>query len=283
MNTLIHIHEDGIGVLKIESWQDIIERQGFHVGIDPDKQKLKRIVGQYWLPEKHPCGLSICCQPHNKGYLIVVEGGLTNVGNRCGKKYFGVEWNDAKNSFQKDLNTQRYIERLLEFKNQLEPHISAVSLIRQSDSENILKKMHLYATRHFEGRTIDALRYRSVRGDAIVTMETRNRSEDERDIARLTGSNSNIHTHTLFIISGVKAFTSYKKLKQLLSETLGWELSLFPTLDPLTMDFNNLKRWHSWANKLDSQINAANEILAECVRFLHPDNIANIRQYKSFL
>lgn len=70
---------------------------------DELKEQLDGIVGQYKFKDFVKCGISICRQGHKEGYLALLKNNHEIlVGNRCGKNYFGVEFD----SFRKTINMQ---------------------------------------------------------------------------------------------------------------------------------------------------------------------------------
>ena len=83
-------------IFSPKSWTEIEEIPGYVKGLDPTKHKLKSIIGSYHLKDIH-CGL-LCNQLHDKGYIVVTQGGVvTNLGNECGKNYFGVDFTTFAN------------------------------------------------------------------------------------------------------------------------------------------------------------------------------------------
>lgn len=107
-------------LVRIESWDDILCRPGFTANLDPKSIKLKSIIGSYTLPVEIPCGLSTCHQPHLHGFLVTAQDGTeTNIGHRCGKKHFSVEFLQLKRAYTKDFNAKLRREHLWSIKNRL--------------------------------------------------------------------------------------------------------------------------------------------------------------------
>lgn len=88
----------------INNPSDLFELDNFESSVNCDKDstlKLVRIIDKYSFPEKIPCGLKNCCTPHNYGYLALLNNGkLTNIGNKCGKKIFGIDFDKAEKIFK---------------------------------------------------------------------------------------------------------------------------------------------------------------------------------------
>lgn len=109
----------------IKSWEDISTRPGFTSNLDPTTVKLKAVIGSYELPEMKPCGLSNCHQGHFSGFLVVAENGVeTNIGNKCGRREFGIDFQHSANLHKKDVTAYLQRQTLGALKNRI-PNIKA--------------------------------------------------------------------------------------------------------------------------------------------------------------
>ncbi|HCR3021394.1 TPA: hypothetical protein ON323_004995 [Serratia marcescens] len=87
---------------KYPHWDDVAKRANFVNKLSNAEHKLSHIFGYYELKEEIHCALTSCNQPHGKGYLVTTESGLeTNIGHRCGKKIFGVDFENHANEFDR--------------------------------------------------------------------------------------------------------------------------------------------------------------------------------------
>src|SRR5579871_2045899 len=108
------------GLVRIEDWNDVLQRPGFTPNIDPDTVALKAIIGSYAFKTFIPCGLSSCHTPHGRGYLVqAVDGRLTNIGKDCGKKYFSVDFEQMVKIYDRDLRAKERREVLVAFQHQI--------------------------------------------------------------------------------------------------------------------------------------------------------------------
>jgi len=99
--------------LRINTWDDIYKMSGYTDSLDPKKEKLKQVINKYELPNKGRCGLSNCRTPHNIGCIVETESGrLTNLGNDCGKKYFGENFTSLSNKLSKEIDYSNKIENI---------------------------------------------------------------------------------------------------------------------------------------------------------------------------
>ena len=282
---MILISEDGKSLVKIETWDDVIERPGYVEKIDAGKVKLKAIIGRYHVEPKKPCGILSCGTAHNMGYLVVCEGGIeTNIGNKCGKNIFGVDFQTLEKTFTKDTNAQRFRERIAEFINQIGPIEQEAKFLLDGENQGewCYQNMHAHMSRYFDEKTSDALLRRSSLGENRVFQEVALQGK-ELEAAIESGSKSRFQAKAIATISGIGAVRDYKKLRSILRIDLGEELQTFKALDPDQLNYDELKRWNSWANRAENKLRDAKNIIADCQRFLVESNIQTIRSYKMYL
>lgn len=121
-------------LVRIDSWEQVLERPGFNDNLDPTKHELKAIIGRYAFKDKFRCGLSNCHTPHNRGYLVVTKDGLeTNLGKDCGRNHFGVDFNDMSRQFERDMTEKENRETLWSFQFKLDEHFQAIDDLRRAD------------------------------------------------------------------------------------------------------------------------------------------------------
>lgn len=100
------------GSQKVEDWEAITSRPNFVAKIAKGDHQFEEIIGYYKFKEEIHCGLTGCNQPHQMGYIVKTSSGIeTNIGNKCGKNEFGVEFGENVLSFNKfmQLETNREI------------------------------------------------------------------------------------------------------------------------------------------------------------------------------
>ncbi|MDX1788296.1 MAG: hypothetical protein R3205_09415, partial [Psychrobacter sp.] len=99
--------------VRITTWDDIFKMSRYTDSLDPKKEKLKQVINKYELPNKGRCGLSNCRTPHNIGCIVETESGrLTNLGNVCGKKYFGDNFTSLSNKLSKEIDYFNKVENI---------------------------------------------------------------------------------------------------------------------------------------------------------------------------
>lgn len=100
------------GSEKIDDWELITSRPNFVAKIAKGDHQFEEIIGYYKFKEEIHCGLTGCNQPHQMGYIVKTSRGIeTNIGNKCGKNEFGVEFGENVLSFNKfmEIETNREI------------------------------------------------------------------------------------------------------------------------------------------------------------------------------
>lgn len=283
---MIVISEDGRGFEEIESWEDLFTRPGFVEKVDPNKIKTKDIIGRYRLPpDKHPCALTTCQQPHFRGYIVKLEGGeITNIGHICGERRFGVIWTQMERRFKRIVNEAQRREIIRATQYRVGSVQGQVQELREGEwgGDAIYKKIH-----HQYGSLLDSSTQRKLADRAraqnnIVNRVTRRTEEEIRD-ARIIGDTSEFNEEYVFTIAGIRALITYKKLRTILNTRLGSELEKFGGLDVDSLDYKELRQWSQWSDRIDTNLNDARTILEDCKRFLVPSNIAEINKYKSLL
>ncbi|HFK6836420.1 TPA: hypothetical protein ACG0M4_000249 [Enterobacter roggenkampii] len=100
------------GSEKVDDWELITSRPNFVAKISKGDHQFEEIIGYYKFKEEIHCGLTGCNQPHQMGYIVKTSRGIeTNIGNKCGKNEFGVEFGKNVLSFNKfmEIETNREI------------------------------------------------------------------------------------------------------------------------------------------------------------------------------
>lgn len=112
---------------EIEARPNFIERKVIPKG-EAIEGVLNDLVGYYYFRDEVKCGISSCGTKHQKGYIASLnDGHEIIIGHNCGKRYFGVSFDEKSSQFQhlRD-NALQYIqiknmfEKLPELKANLE-------------------------------------------------------------------------------------------------------------------------------------------------------------------
>lgn len=89
----------------ITSFEDITARPNFMERVViPKGEKvegiLRDLVGYYFFKDEVKCGISSCGTKHQKGYIASLnDGNEIIIGHNCGKRYFGVSFDEKTTQF----------------------------------------------------------------------------------------------------------------------------------------------------------------------------------------
>lgn len=259
-----------------QSLDELRKRQKFVAPfkVTPDV-KLVDVLTDYSFERKEPCGLSNCSQWHYDGYLVVTSSGAeTNIGNKCGKNAFGIEFKSARARFKRDEDRRVTLGRAMELQ-------SEAPRVKEKLSE-LANRTHgvrwLYslrdAVRSILGRQgYDHLKYRAARSDYAVIRVKEVPNKDAVTSPRGARSKQpfkyvNEHLGTLAPLDWVIwdfPGQLFKGVKD--------EFQLFAELSPSQMELRELKkrlkRFDGWEQRLKD----AESVLSQALRFLTPENL----------
>lgn len=270
----------------IENWKkEVRDRPNYQLKVDPKKIKLKEIVFPYFTNTAQQCGLKDCGRFHNRGYIVETDCGTEmNLGNVCGSKYFGADFKHITSAFSRKMNAMYYREELLERKLQLVVLRKQVQDLKKGDHNGdwCYENMHMHISRLLPQSIEESLVRRAKRGSGIVVRDVRLTGKDKA-IAEQAGNKDGFKSETIFTINGVTSVISYKRLRKIINVYLGEKLEEFSELNIESADFDTLRKWANWSNKINERLIEAKKLIQECNRFLMPANIENIRKYQGYL
>ncbi len=272
------------GLVKIECWEDIISRPGFDNDLDPKESQLETIIGSYGFKEWIKCGLSTCHTPNSKGYLVVTKDGReTNIGQNCGKKYFGVDFETMSRKCNRDFAASSNRESLwaLMFQlDEIETRIKALRAGKNGAYQVYKSTQSLIKTNGVSPSEVLKALNRAIKnktpvifGDRLATeqevsdLETIERRELERPyyIEEIKAE-----------LSGLEVFYPENNLRKLLVLEIEQELKEFRELDIDSLSHVELKRWVKWKGVIDPNIEQAEKALQRGRRFLQIDNLKKL-------
>lgn len=149
---------------KFPLWSDVEKRQHYTNKISGSEHKLSLIFGYYELKDEIHCSLSSCNQPHGKGYLVTTETGLeTNIGHQCGKKIFGIDFENHANDFDKFRESEERKLSIKLAKNKIEAWEASLDALRTGNKsiQWVIEAIEELQNAHFVGRAA-AIEFRSL-------------------------------------------------------------------------------------------------------------------------
>ena len=267
---MIRISSDR-GLVRLDGYDQLLERPGFRVDLDPKSVGLEEVIGAYLFREPVRCGFSTCHQPHNRGFVITTkEGAETNIGKDCGRKHFGVDFNAM---------SRRHIREVLdqerrEFLESIHPRTGA--LIAEFDEiwhgEKGVRWMAKWLPK-LEPYVADMVRTRST---AIQTVRkaTKEEIEDQESITGSSARQAFYITETIGHIDGLPVYfeeNSFGDLAEFRSR-----LRTLAELDIPALSSNDLKRWAKWAGRIDADAGRYRQALAHGRRLLTKANVSQL-------
>lgn len=130
----------------IQNWQEISTRSNFVeiAQMSTDKEaadKLNQLIAEYYFTEKIKCGISSCGTKHNRGYLVSLnDGNEIVIGNKCGEKFFGVEFKaQRKEMNQRRIHAEQYDRLKHAYENLDELKARVNSVLEETGILNFLK------------------------------------------------------------------------------------------------------------------------------------------------
>lgn len=211
------------GLVRLKSWDDMLETPGFRRDIDPKAVQLKEIIGVYAFDSKQPCGLKSCRQPHGNGYLVTTtDGQVTNLGSVCGKNNFSVAFTNLRKIFDRDFRAKERRERLESLKSRLPGIISKIEELKAEASRFYTAIRHLAGDSGSLPRVvIDSVRSMRRRGDGAISL-VRKATKQELDLALASGNarpgTPYYVTETVGRLSSISAITATTMLRATLQE-----------------------------------------------------------------
>lgn len=275
------------GLVRLESWDDVLIRPGFKVDVDPKTVKLERILGSYSLSTYQPCGLSSCRTPHGKGYLVATSGGHeTNIGKDRGKKYFDVAFTNMERIFRADVRNKERHEALVAFQHRI-PEIEArIELLL--DAPSGAKWIRKHASPLLDSlkglpASIVAVVGGLVRRRDGALIKSRPATQEERDRMRAQGisqRNQDYIEEVVGRIDGIAVLYPENDLRKLL--ITGMEnLAAIKIADVDNLKDKTLRDLAKWIDEVDPALARAEDAVAAGRRLLTKNNLQQLHIFLS--
>ena len=257
------------GLLDVESWEDIESRAGFVADLNPSDHKLDSIIGRYMFKDKIRCGLSNCHTLHTRGYIVTTKEGLsTNIGKDCGRKHFGVDFDDLSKKFERDVTEKNNRNRLGSFSFQIEEIERTISDLRERPrgADWVYKNTRPLVTVG-KGCPNDVVRRISAMvksGTSALSIE-REATSSELDALEATGQKiqrPHVISEPVADIIGLQALYPENDLRALLVLDLETNLHAFKEKDIDSLNYDELRHWTRWIDSVENTLErAANAVM----------------------
>lgn len=253
------------GLISVENWEDIESRPGFITNLNPSDHQLESIIGRYLFKEKIRCGLSNCHTPHAKGYIVTTKDGQsTNIGKDCGKKYFGVDFEDLSKKFDRDITEKENRIRLFSFSFQIEEIERTISDLRKKErgADWVYKKTRPLLSAGKDCPEVIVRRISAMIKTGTNTLSGQ-REATQEEIETLEAMQGRKIQRPHFVedriaeIAGIQALYSENDLKELLVLDLESNLQVFKGKDIDSLNFDELRHWTKWVNNIENILERA--------------------------
>ena len=269
--------------LKVESWKEITELNGFRVKIDHKDHTLNEIIGRYIFAEKTHCGLKSCNQPHNKGYIVSTKDGLiTNLGKDCGRRYFDVDFDKMAKTFDTAVTEHNNRNTINDFIFNIEHRKSEIFNLRNkhlgADWLNRAKKILTKQSQQFPYSVTEIIRSMiKSRSSQIMQSRLANKSEIERLIASGEKVQSPQYIdEQIGTFEGITALFQENDIRDILIGDLQQNINNIEGLDVPSLSQTELKRWAKWCSSYQGVFERAENIVSTGKVLL---DIKNIGQF----
>lgn len=268
------------GLIKVESWEDVTSRPGYMPDLDPKDKKLKSVIGSYQFKEKIRCGLSNCHTPHAKGYIAATEDGYeTNIGQDCGKKYFGVDFETLSRKFDRDVTEKDNRERLWSFRYRLKELEEKIDNIRKSIGGDWVYRNLQALTNLNRGcppGVVKRMTAMAKSRNGLLTTQRLATDEEVDDLSAIEGraiEKPYYINEPLAEIKGLDALYPENDLRELLVKGLSSEIRSFQEKDIDQMSYSELAKWSKWLATIEVTLSTAELAVASGKRLLSPKNL----------
>jgi hypothetical protein len=272
------------GLVRIDSWEEVIERPGFVANLDPDTVELEAIIGSYLFKDHVKCGLSSCHQPHGRGYLVTTKDGQeTNIGKDCGKKHFSVDFETMRKAYERDFQNKEWREQLETIQRRIPSYLDAIKNIRSGNTgADSLYALLQSMTPRGKGVPETVVEEISKMVKARNGRITRQRQATDLEIENLEAIQAKEIRRPHYIeeeighMAGISALYPEYNLRELLVLDVTKGLEHIQQLDIPSLSEGELRDQSKWALGLDVKLNTAKQTVREAKIFLSPSNLSKL-------
>lgn len=270
---------------SIKTPKDFLSIPGYLSQVDFSNESTRRLhemIDGYDFAkiDEYPCGIKGCATKHQHGYLVVTTDGIiTNIGNRCGKKYLDLDFTRVKKSYLAKRKASNNLESLKKIRSEYASIKQTIDRLRKSfekfsESQKILYRSvqtQLWQAMHMGrqgSRDIRRTRRMSKREASIHYAQTNTHSKDYE------GRRPSID-EVVGRLDGVSVFKE-EPLEFLKSE-ISAPLTALMSISDFSFDFlseKDLENHSRSANKAIRQLNKADALENQGYRFYNPGNLA---------
>lgn len=264
--------------LKASSWKEIFEAQAYTNSLDSTKEKLKEIIGKYDFPTMEKCGLANCGTRHNKGYVVrTASGQLTNLGHFCGKKYFGIEFENLSRQFDRVYKDYQARERINDFRIHYAEYLAKSEIIEDTyGSIDLAYRMQQFFSKSSKGchpLILEGLK-RMVRNRNPNIYKTESINQAEYDLLESSGQkNPSWFKQTAVDSINGLSFIYLENDLRIYAQEFKTPFNDLLALNLDTLTSKQLDMWSKKIGEFNGVLDRIEEIMSYSQQFCCPSNI----------
>ncbi len=274
---------------RVKDWSDITEMAGFTSTLNPSEHVLTSVVAKYEMPTKVPCGLSNCRTPHFKGYVVVTKSGyVTNIGNHCGKKHFGLEFSAIAKTYEQGLREYEARDTIKEFKGRMSKEKERVSELRTSKGgiDEIYNKTRVLLTygKGMPDELIDELKKMVKARNPKIAVDRRLTEEEIKDLEAIQSKRlprPYYAEEKLGDLAGLSALYKENDPRELVVHDIEMGFKLLADFEEDTATYKKLIEVANWCSSFETKIARVESICKLSVPLFKLENLSLLKHLLS--
>ncbi len=247
---------------RVKEWTDVTDMAGFTSTLNPSEHVLTSVIAKYEMPTKVRCGLSNCKTPHFKGYVVVTKSGnVTNIGNHCGKKHFGLEFSAIAKTYEQGLREYEARDSIKEFKNKLSKERERVTELRTSKggTDEIYNKTRVLVTygKGMPDELIDQIKTMVKSRNPKIAVNRRLTEAEIKDLEAIQNKKlprPYYAEEKLGDLAGLSALYKENDLREIIVHDIEAGFKLLSELDEDTATYKKLVEIANWCSSFETKI-----------------------------
>lgn len=274
--------------LELKSYEDLLAQEGFQESLafhPKADRRFDKVLWPYQFLDLAPCGISSCRQKHLRGYLVQSSDGLiTNIGNRCGLREFGVDFTRDRKRVDDLVAQHRREESIRATIRSLPTMITELEQIEQDYKLLSQLKNRLFGA--LDMSLFQHLKARANRDETTIKRMVR-RTQEEMQAYLATNSNVNFERdresiqykeEIVAVLEGLAFIRArFKDIVDVGVITPLRNLQKTKESDIPLMTKRELMSNSKWIGELPAKMNQTRDIIAAGWRFFTRENIMKLK------
>lgn len=264
--------DDFSSLVTIKTPDDLLQRPLYQSPLNHEESKLAEVLAQYHFDEPYPCGISSCRTPHQTGYMVKTEDRKeTNIGSYCGVKYFGNDFRIKANEQDQRARLKYQLDTLNEVRQKKTELLARIAALFGRDMGTKWAERTLRDFKDAVGHQVfRQLHEKAQRGETAVE-KVRGATQEEKDRHQVAtgGKPLQFISEKLGDLSGLDFLTGHPERELTNLKNKLYELD---GLNARDLSAKTRKDWVDWAGSIERIFEAAEDALANAIRFFTQQN-----------